>query len=133
MLLVVKNGNIGYNVIRIAIKEVKTFKDKLTLIKVTTTIGYGFLNKANSYSVHKNALGAKEKDDVELKSVLTAYGNEIISAYNVVVLNRKRPSILALYCKSYPNFLELPLRELQRVATLFQTILQATTLMKISL
>ncbi|KAJ4727142.1 transketolase, chloroplastic [Melia azedarach] len=48
----VKNGNTGYDDIRAAIKEAKAVKDKPTLIKVTTTIGYGSPNKANSYSVH---------------------------------------------------------------------------------
>lgn len=56
----VKNGNNGYNEIRAAIREAKAVKDKPTLIKVTTTIGYGSPNKANSYSVHGSALGAKE-------------------------------------------------------------------------
>ncbi|KAL7258741.1 hypothetical protein ACSBR1_004776 [Camellia fascicularis] len=46
----------------IANEEAKTVKDKPTLIKVTTTIGYGSPNKANSYSVHGSALGAKEVD-----------------------------------------------------------------------
>ncbi|KAM7508762.1 hypothetical protein LguiA_019215 [Lonicera macranthoides] len=58
----VKNGNTGYDEIRAAIKEAKTVTDKPTLIKVTTTIGYGSPNKANSYSVHGAALGAKEVD-----------------------------------------------------------------------
>ncbi|GLT51938.1 hypothetical protein SLA2020_253090 [Shorea laevis] len=58
----VKNGNTGYDDIRAAIKEAKAVKDKPTLIKVTTTIGYGSPNKANSYSVHGSALGAKEVD-----------------------------------------------------------------------
>ncbi|XVF33513.1 hypothetical protein REPUB_Repub17cG0175100 [Reevesia pubescens] len=58
----VKNGNSGYDDIRAAIKEAKAVKDKPTLIKVTTTIGYGSPNKANSYSVHGSALGAKEVD-----------------------------------------------------------------------
>ncbi|CAN6880368.1 unnamed protein product [Brassica oleracea] len=48
----VKNGNTGYDEIRAAIKEAKAVTDKPTLIKVTTTIGYGSPNKANSYSVH---------------------------------------------------------------------------------
>ncbi|KAL2892438.1 Transketolase-2 chloroplastic [Bienertia sinuspersici] len=47
----VKNGNNGYDEIRAAIKEAKA---------VTTTIGFGSPNKANSYSVHGSALGAKE-------------------------------------------------------------------------
>ncbi|XP_010692960.2 transketolase, chloroplastic [Beta vulgaris subsp. vulgaris] len=56
----VKNGNTGYDEIRAAIREAKAVTDKPTLIKVTTTIGYGSPNKANSYSVHGSALGAKE-------------------------------------------------------------------------
>ncbi|RWV83569.1 hypothetical protein GW17_00054802, partial [Ensete ventricosum] len=58
----VKNGNNGYDDIRAAIKEAKAVNDKPTLIKVTTTIGYGSPNKANTYSVHGSALGAKEVD-----------------------------------------------------------------------
>ncbi|KAK3040091.1 hypothetical protein RJ639_027817 [Escallonia herrerae] len=58
----VKNGNTGYDEIRAAIKEAKSVTDKPTLIKVTTTIGFGSPNKANSYSVHGSALGAKEVD-----------------------------------------------------------------------
>ncbi|GAB4861897.1 hypothetical protein Ancab_037152 [Ancistrocladus abbreviatus] len=58
----VKNGNTGYDDIRAAIKEAKAVKDKPTLIKVTTTIGYGSPNKANSHAVHGSALGAKEVD-----------------------------------------------------------------------
>ncbi|KAJ4884935.1 hypothetical protein Rs2_35028 [Raphanus sativus] len=54
------NGNTGYDEIRAAIKEAKAVTDKPTLIKVTTTIGYGSPNKANSYSVHGAALGEKE-------------------------------------------------------------------------
>ncbi|XP_078162197.1 transketolase, chloroplastic [Carex rostrata] len=56
----VKNGNTGYDEIRAAIKEAQSVKDKPTMIKVTTTIGYGSPNKANSYSVHGSALGSKE-------------------------------------------------------------------------
>ncbi|KAJ6826395.1 putative transketolase, chloroplastic [Iris pallida] len=58
----VKNGNTGYDEIRAAIEEAKSVTDKPTMIKVTTTIGYGSPNKANSYSVHGSALGAKEVD-----------------------------------------------------------------------
>ncbi|KAI3971361.1 hypothetical protein MKX01_008205 [Papaver californicum] len=58
----VKNGNNGYDEIRAAIKEAKAVTDKPTLIKVTTTIGFGSPNKANSYAVHGAALGSKEVD-----------------------------------------------------------------------
>ncbi|MCL7041293.1 hypothetical protein MKW94_029727 [Papaver nudicaule] len=58
----VKNGNNGYDEIRDAIKEAKAVTDKPTLIKVTTTIGFGSPNKANSYAVHGAALGSKEVD-----------------------------------------------------------------------
>ncbi|KAH7299835.1 hypothetical protein KP509_24G032100 [Ceratopteris richardii] len=56
----VKDGNTDYNAIRQAIADAKAVTDKPTLIKVTTTIGYGSPNKANSYSVHGSALGKKE-------------------------------------------------------------------------
>ncbi|CAN0842517.1 Transketolase, chloroplastic [Linum grandiflorum] len=58
----VKDGNNGYDEIRAAIREAKAVTDKPSLIKITTTIGYGSPNKSNSYSVHGSALGAKEVD-----------------------------------------------------------------------
>ncbi|MCO5603398.1 hypothetical protein L7F22_057548 [Adiantum nelumboides] len=56
----VKDGNTDYNAIRGAIAEAKAVTDRPTMIKVTTTIGFGSPNKANSYSVHGSALGTKE-------------------------------------------------------------------------
>ena len=55
-----KNGNTGYDEICAAITEAKSVTDRPTMIKVTTTIGFGSPNKANSYSVHGAALGGKE-------------------------------------------------------------------------
>ncbi|KAH7432769.1 hypothetical protein KP509_07G039000 [Ceratopteris richardii] len=58
----VKEGNTDYDAIREAIAKAKEETERPTLIKVTTTIGYGSPNKANTYSVHGSALGAKEVD-----------------------------------------------------------------------
>ncbi|KAG0576534.1 hypothetical protein KC19_5G087600 [Ceratodon purpureus] len=58
----VQNGNNDYDAIRAAIEEAKSVTDKPTMIKVTTTIGFGSPNKANSYAVHGAALGTKEVD-----------------------------------------------------------------------
>nr|Q42677.1 RecName: Full=Transketolase 7; Short=TK [Craterostigma plantagineum]CAA86609.1 transketolase [Craterostigma plantagineum] len=58
----VKNGNDGCDEIRAAIEEAKSVKDRPTMIKVTTTIGYGAPSKANTYGVHGNALGPKEAE-----------------------------------------------------------------------
>lgn len=63
----VKNGNVGYDDIRAAIREAQGVKDRPSLIQVTTTIGYGSPNKANSYSAHGNALGPKEVDATRKK------------------------------------------------------------------
>lgn len=59
-VLHVKNGNTDYEAIRKAIQEAKAVTDKPTMIKVTTIIGYGSPNKANSHDVHGAALGAEE-------------------------------------------------------------------------
>ncbi|CAI7851828.1 unnamed protein product, partial [Closterium sp. NIES-54] len=56
----VKDGNTDLDALRAAIKEAKSVTDKPTMIKITTTIGYGSPNKANSYAVHGAALGASE-------------------------------------------------------------------------
>merc|ERR1712157_7537 len=56
----VKNGNTDVNAIREAVAEAKAVTDKPTLIKVTTIIGYGSPNKADSHDVHGAALGADE-------------------------------------------------------------------------
>ncbi|GBG76005.1 hypothetical protein CBR_g21246 [Chara braunii] len=56
----VTNGNTDYDAIRKAIEEAKAVTDKPTLIKVTTIIGYGSPNKADSHDVHGAALGPKE-------------------------------------------------------------------------
>jgi transketolase len=56
----VENGNTDLDAIAKAIEAAKKVTDKPSLIKVTTTIGYGSPNKANSHDVHGAALGADE-------------------------------------------------------------------------
>jgi len=56
----VVNGNTDLGAIEAAIEQAKKTTDKPTMIKVTTIIGYGSPNKADSYAVHGAALGADE-------------------------------------------------------------------------
>lgn len=56
----VENGNTDLEAIASAIEAAKAVTDKPSLIKVTTTIGYGSPNKADTAGVHGAALGADE-------------------------------------------------------------------------
>eukprot|EP00181_Compsopogon_caeruleus_P003395 CAMPEP_0184690514 /NCGR_PEP_ID=MMETSP0312-20130426/31269_1 /TAXON_ID=31354 /ORGANISM="Compsopogon coeruleus, Strain SAG 36.94" /LENGTH=723 /DNA_ID=CAMNT_0027148021 /DNA_START=31 /DNA_END=2202 /DNA_ORIENTATION=+ len=56
----VQDGNTDLNSIQAAIEEAKRVTDKPTMIKVTTIIGYGSPNKADSHDVHGAALGGDE-------------------------------------------------------------------------
>ena len=56
----VEDGNCDMDGLRKAIDAAKAVTDKPSLIKVTTIIGYGSPNKANSHDVHGAALGADE-------------------------------------------------------------------------
>ncbi|MEA5573974.1 transketolase [Calothrix sp. UHCC 0171] len=59
-VLHVKDGNNDLAAIEKAIADAKAVTDKPTMIKVTTTIGYGSPNKANTAGVHGAALGSDE-------------------------------------------------------------------------
>lgn len=59
-VLHVKDGNDDLGTVAAAIEEAKKVTDKPSMIKVTTTIGYGSPNKANTAGVHGAALGADE-------------------------------------------------------------------------
>lgn len=61
-VLHVEDGNTDLEGIQKAIEAAKAVTDKPSMIKVTTTIGYGSPNKANSADVHGAALG---KDEVK--------------------------------------------------------------------
>jgi transketolase len=56
----VENGNTDLDAIAKAIEAAKSVTDKPSLIKVTTTIGYGSPNKQNTAGVHGAALGSDE-------------------------------------------------------------------------
>ena len=53
----VKDGNTDLDGIRKAIEEAKSVTDKPTMIKVSTLIGYGSPNKADTHGVHGSPLG----------------------------------------------------------------------------
>ncbi len=59
-VLHVENGNTDLEGIAKAIAAAKAVTDKPSMIKVTTTIGYGSPNKANTADVHGAALGGSE-------------------------------------------------------------------------
>jgi transketolase len=59
-VVVVEDGNTDIDAIRKAIEEAKAVKDKPSMIKVRTTIGYGSPKKANTAGVHGAALGGDE-------------------------------------------------------------------------
>ncbi|HEY9880233.1 MAG TPA: transketolase [Leptolyngbyaceae cyanobacterium] len=59
-VLHVENGNTDLDAIAKAIEEAKSVTDKPSMIKVTTTIGYGSPNKQNTAGVHGAALGGDE-------------------------------------------------------------------------
>mmetsp|Transcript_20019 Transcript_20019/g.65232 ORF Transcript_20019/g.65232 Transcript_20019/m.65232 type:complete len:698 (-) Transcript_20019:95-2188(-) len=56
----VEDGNTDLEAIRKAIAEAKKVTDKPSLIKVTTLIGYGSPNKADTHDVHGAPLGTDE-------------------------------------------------------------------------
>ena len=56
----VENGNTDLDAIAKAIEAAKKVTDKPSMIKITTTIGYGSPNKANTGGVHGAALGGEE-------------------------------------------------------------------------
>lgn len=59
-VLHVEDGNNDLEGIAKAIEEAKSVTDKPSMIKVTTTIGYGAPNKQNTSGIHGSALGTDE-------------------------------------------------------------------------
>ncbi len=69
----VKDGNTDVAAIAKAIEEAKAVTDRPSMIKVTTTIGYGSPNKADTAGVHGAALGAEEAE-LTRKNLDWSYG-----------------------------------------------------------
>ena len=69
----VKDGNTDVAAIARAIEEAKAVTDRPSMIKVTTTIGYGSPNKADTAGVHGAALGAEEAE-LTRKNLDWSYG-----------------------------------------------------------
>ncbi|MEL6383527.1 MAG: transketolase [Cyanobacteria bacterium J06626_18] len=59
-ILHVENGNTDLDAIAKAVEDAKAVTDKPTMIKVTTTIGYGSPNKSDTAGVHGAPLGTDE-------------------------------------------------------------------------
>ena len=55
----VEDGNTDLNAIRKAIDAAKAVTDKPSMIKVSTLIGYGSPNKADTHGVHGSPLGTR--------------------------------------------------------------------------
>ncbi len=69
----VPDGNKDVNAIANAIQKAKEVTDKPSIIKITTTIGYGSPNKSDTAGVHGAPLGAEEAD-LTRKSLDWSYG-----------------------------------------------------------
>ncbi|MFN9644508.1 MAG: transketolase [Cyanobacteriota bacterium] len=73
----VAEGNTDVGAIVRALEAAKAVTDKPSLIKVTTTIGYGSPNKANTAGVHGAALGADEAE-LTRKALEWTYGDFVV-------------------------------------------------------
>ena len=69
----VPDGNKDVNAIANAIQQAKEVTDKPSIIKITTTIGYGSPNKSDTAGVHGAPLG-EEEADLTRKSLDWSYG-----------------------------------------------------------
>lgn len=67
----VKDGNTDLDAIRKAIDEAKSVTDKPSMIKVSTLIGYGSPNKADTHGVHGSPLGRHSTFTATFPQLLT--------------------------------------------------------------
>ncbi len=57
-----EDGNHDINGITEAIEKAKSVKDKPSIIKISTTIGYGSPNKSDTAGIHGAAVGEEEAE-----------------------------------------------------------------------
>ncbi|WP_269607236.1 transketolase [Prochlorococcus marinus] len=108
----VKDGNSDVNAISQAIETAKAVTDKPSIIKITTTIGYGSPNKSDTAGVHGAPLG-EEEADLTRKSLNWPYGpfeipQEAYEQYRKAIdkgskLESNWNDLLATYRSKYPN------------------------------
>ena len=121
----VKDGNVDYQSIRDAIAAAKKVTDKPSFIKVTTLIGYGSPNKADTHDVHGAALGTAEVEATrknlgwkhapfEIPDEVTKQmgGTVAKGAAAEAAWNKKMADYAAKYPKEAADFKQLTSREL---------------------
>jgi len=107
----VEDGNTDLDAIRKAIEEAKSVTDKPTMIKVTTLIGYGSPNKANSHAVHGAALGAAEvaatRENLKWEHAPFEIPSDVYSTMDKTesgaAVEAEWNKTLAAYCEKYPE------------------------------
>jgi transketolase len=108
----VKDGNTDLNAIRKAVETAKSVTDKPSFIKVSTLIGYGSPNKADSHDVHGAPLG-KDETAATRENLKWPYGEFEIpkEAYEIFGNSKKRGAAaqaeweeaLGAYAKKHPE------------------------------
>lgn len=86
----VKDGNTDLDSIRHAIDEAKKVTDKPSMIKVSTLIGYGSPNKADTHGVHGSPLGEQYIKPIQHCTLLKVTGCSLLAfaALLSFILNR---------------------------------------------
>jgi len=108
----VTDGNTDVDAIAKAIEAAKAVTDKPSIIKVTTTIGFGSPNKSDTAGIHGAAIGAEEAD-LTRKNLGWNYGpfeipQEAYDQYRQAIdrgatLEAEWNQTLASYRSNYPN------------------------------
>jgi len=108
----VSNGNSDINAISNAIKEAKSITDKPSIIKISTTIGFGSPNKSDTAGIHGAPLG-EEESVLTRKQLNWDYApfeipEEVYSHYQKAIgrgaeLESEWNNTLSTYRAKYPN------------------------------